>query len=86
MTGSVVTLDEPYAPVPADADPRDVRQYLRNFRQAVEDRAASAQLSPMERLVRKEISVYLASNYDPRPLEQVADDVRAVIQSQVARR
>lgn len=85
MTESASTLEGPYAPVPADADPVEVARYRRNFLQAVRDRANSAHLSPMEQLIRKEISVYLASNYDPRPLEQVIDDVRAVIQSQVAR-
>lgn len=85
MTGSVVTVEEPYAPLPANANPADVRRYRRNFVQAVQDRADSGHLSPMEQLVRKEISIYLASNYDPRPLDQVADDVRAVIRSQVAR-
>jgi hypothetical protein len=86
MTGSVATAQEPYAPLPVDANPGDVRRYRRNFVRAVQDRAASAHLSPMEQLVRKEISIYLASNYDPRPLDQVAADVRAVIRSQVARR
>ncbi len=86
MTGPVATLQEPYAPLPADAKADEVDRYLRNFARAVHDRAESAHLSPMERLVREELSIYLASNYDPRPLDQVADDVRSVIQSQVARR
>jgi hypothetical protein len=86
MTGPVAALQEPYAPLPDDAQPHDVLRYRRNFFRAVKDRADSAHMSPMEQLVRKEISIYLASNYDPRPLDQVADDVRAVIHSQVARR
>lgn len=86
MSTPVAALDEPYAPLPGDAHADDVERYRRNFLQAVRDRHASEHLSPMERLVRKEISIYLAANYDPRPLEQVADDVRSVITSQVARR
>jgi hypothetical protein len=86
MTGPVATLQEPYAPLPADAKADEVERYLRNFARAVADRAASGHLGPLEQLVREEISLYLASNYDPRPLDQVAADVRAVIQSQVARR
>lgn len=85
MTGSVTAAEGPYAPLPVDADPLDVARYRRNFARAIRDRADSGHLSPMEQLVRKEISIYLASNYDPRPLRQVADDVRAVIRSQVAR-
>jgi hypothetical protein len=85
MTGPVVALEEPYAPLPENADPVDIERYRSNFARAVRDRAASVHLSPMEQLVRKEISIYLASNYDPREWDQVAGDVRSVIQSQVER-
>lgn len=76
---------EPYAPLPEDAPDEEVRRYRANFAKAMHDRAANG-LAPVEQLVRKEVSIYLASNYDPRPLPEITEDVRAVIESQLARR
>jgi hypothetical protein len=76
---------EPYATVPEDASESEVRHYLANFAKAMRDRAVSG-LAPVEQLIRKEVSIYLASNYDPRPLRDITEDVRAVIEGQLTRR
>jgi hypothetical protein len=75
---------EPYAPVPEGATKPEVRRYRANFAQAMRDRAEGG-LPPVEQLVRKEVSIYLASNYDPRPLRDITVDVRAVIEGQLTR-
>ncbi|HEV2784234.1 MAG TPA: hypothetical protein VGX25_33020 [Actinophytocola sp.] len=75
-----------YAPMPADASEQDIAQYQANLARARHERTNVDGLRPIDRLVKQEISDYLTYHYDPRPLEQIAGNVRSVIMSQMGRR
>ena len=71
--------------MPDDASSEDRQRYLANFEQALYESTDVEGLSPIDALVRREVSIYLSAYYDPRPLDQIIRNVRAVLMGQMGR-
>lgn len=74
-----------YAPVPAEASEAEKKQHEANFAQALREREDATSVGPFERLVRHELVLYLAANYDPRPFGEIAENIRTVLEGRMHR-
>lgn len=85
-TGASAAPDEtvpvPYAFIPEGATPDQIIGHHLNYVVAIAACANMDNLGPVERLMRNELRSYLALHFDPRPLSDIDEEVRADIRAQ----